>query len=170
MLLLTRDTICFLRQSAQVMVRRRGQGTITLLPVHHHCRPLPRAGVGRLLTCNNRNQKLMLPSHYVIWSHHTILPDWERFQIWIQMSLTACVQGSSSRKCRQLWEEELPPLQLKWGDCVPALTGAGYCRHVWMDTHNPESQKQHKPSLSSVPSCQKFCNSSVFITYCDMYL
>lgn len=48
-LLLTRDTFCFLRQSVQVMVRRRGQGTITLLPVHHHCRPLPRAGVGRLL-------------------------------------------------------------------------------------------------------------------------
>jgi len=90
-LLLTRDTICFLHQSAQVMVRRRGQGTITLLPVHHHCRPLPRAGVGRLLTCNNRNQKLMLPSHCAIWSHHTKLPDWEKFQIWIQTSLTACV-------------------------------------------------------------------------------
>jgi len=85
-LLLTRDTICFLHQSAQVMVRRRGQGTITLLPVHHHCRPLPRAGVGRLLTCNNRNQKLMLPSHCAIWSHHTKLPDWGRFQIWLQTS------------------------------------------------------------------------------------
>jgi len=63
MLSLTRDTICFLRQSVQVMVRPRGQGTITLLSVHHHCRPLPRADVGRLLTCNNRNQKLMWPFH-----------------------------------------------------------------------------------------------------------